>query len=497
MEFFVNFPLFTIILLLLSSAVTAVLRGRAARALTLSVSAAAAVLNGLVLWYGLRTGTVTEYMMGHYPHPWGNELRFGLLEPLFACVFSLVLFLSVLGGKTQLERDLHLGKRRYYYVFLDLELAALCALCYTNDLFTGYVFVEISTIAACGLLMIRELGRTTLASVRYMIFSLIGSGLFLLGVIFLYGITGHLLMPELREAVAALWESGEYRAPLVTAVCLMTLGLSVKSGLCPFHLWMPDTYGFSTPSSSAVLSGIVSKGYVVLFIKLIFDVFGTELFYASGLDDVVFVLGIAGMIVGSVSAMKEKQASRMIAYSSAAQIGYIFMGIGLSPEAGLTAAVFQILAHAFTKPMLFLSAAQLADASGGFYYRDLKNSAHRDRPAGAAFALGAFSMIGIPLTMGFVTKYLFAEAAFSGVGTFRAVACLIALAVSTVLNAFYFARTVLRVYRPEDDRPAERVSYEGRGAYLVSAVVFMLLNLGFGIAAEPLLALIRQGLALL
>ena len=275
---------------------------------------------------------------------------------------------------------------------VDLVLAALLALLYTNDLFTGYVFIEICTIASCGILMIRQIGRTTLAAVRYMIFSLIGSGLFLIGVVFLYAQTGHLLMPNLKTAVAALWASGQYRTPLLTAICLITLGLCIKSGLFPFHFWMPDTYGYSTPCSAGILSGLVSKGYIFLLIKIIFDVFGTEVFYASGMQTVLYVFGVAGMVFGSISAMRENDIFRMIAYSSAAQIGYIYMGIGLSPELGTAAALFHILTHAITKPALFLSASRLSEASGGRKrFKALQGAAHRNPCAGAAFSPSAVS----------------------------------------------------------------------------------------------------------
>ncbi len=496
MNIIASFPLFAIVLCLLCAAVSLALGGKAARALSLCLAAVLTGLYAAVLWYGCTSGTVTVYMMGHYPHPWGNEIRFSIIDPLFAACFAFILFLSLLGGKKQLARDLHENRHNFYCILCDLLLAALSALCFTNDLFTGYVFVEISTLAAVGLLMIREIGRTTLASVRYLIFSLIGSGLFLMGVILLYGITGQLLMPDLKAAVSALAQSGQYRIPLITSMCLITLGLSVKSGLCPFHLWMPDTYGYATPASSAILSGLVSKGYLVLLIKCIFDVFGTEVYYASGVQNVLFFLGIAGMIAGSVSAMQEKEINRMLAYSSAAQIGCIFMGIGISPELGMLAALYHILVHAFTKPLLFLSAAQLVDASGGLYYRELKDSAHKNRPAGVGFAIGACSMIGIPLTMGFVSKYRFALAAFEP-DAFTVIT-LVALAISTVLNTFYFARMVLRIYRPnEDGEKPERVKLRDQLPYCISAFILMLVNILCGVAADSLLEFLRHGLDLL
>ncbi len=496
MAFSVNFPLFAIVLCLVCSVVSSVLSGRAARRLSLALCAVVAVGMGMLLAYGMRTGVGTTYLMGHYPHPWGNELYFGVLEPLLLCAFSVVMGLCLLGGRKHLIEDLEDGKHRMYYVMSDLVLSALIALATTNDIFTGYVFIEICTISSCGLLMIRQIGRTTLASIRYMIFSLIGSGLFLLGVILLYAITGHLLMPNLKEAIGKLYASGQYRIVLLSAISLITVGLAIKSGLFPFHFWMPDTYGYATPASGGILSGLVSKGYVFFLLRVIFRVFGTDVFYRSGVSNILYVFGAIGIVAGSISALREKDVFRMIAYSSAAQIGYVYMGIGISPRLGVLAALFHILTHAITKPPLFLSAAQLSDTANGRLRANWRGAGHRNRIAALTFSICAFSMIGIPLTMGFVSKYRFAAAAFER--TALIVPTLIVLALSTILNGWYFMRVIIALYLPVNrDDGAQRSALRKQGVYAISAIVFVLMNIVCGVAAEPLVLLLERGLGLL
>ena len=500
MEFAVNIPLFSIILCLLCAVISSLLRAKTAWRVSMTLCAVIAAGSVLLLCYGSRTGMNTEYQMGHYPHPWGNMLRFGILEPLLSGVFALVILLSILGGRKQQEADLSPGKGNFYYIMCDLALCALLSLAYTDDIFTGYVFIEISTLAACGLLMIREIGRTTLAAVRYMIFSLVGSGLFLLGVILLYAITGHLLMPELGESIAALAKSGAHHTVLITAIALITIGLSIKSGMFPFHFWMPDTYGYATPASGSILSGVISKGYIFFLIKLIFRVFGRDLFYGTGMNGVLYLLGAAGVIVGSVSAAREKEVFRMVAYSSAAQIGYIFMGIGISPEAGCVAALFHILTHAATKPMLFLASAQISDGAcgagneAGHLRENWRGMGYICPMAGVAFTVGALSMIGIPLTMGFVSKYRFAEAAFSR--TEILIPTLIVLAVSTVLNGFYFGRVVIQLYALPH-KPGKKPESSAERSYYISAAVLLAVNLVTGVAASPLIRLLEKGITLI
>ena len=495
MNFCVNFPLFSIVASLMCAVISGVLSGRAARKLSLALSLATAVASGVLFAYILQADQAVTYLMGHYPHPWGNELRISILEPLYALAFSAVLFLCLLGGRKHLQEDLEPAKSNLYYVMADLVLSALLVLVYTNDIFTGYVFVEICTLSSCGLLMIRQWGRTTLASVRYMIFSLLGSGLFLLGVVLLYNVTGHLLMPDLRASISELWAGEQYTVPITAAICLITVGIAIKSGLFPFHFWMPDTYGYATPSSSGILSGLISKGYIFLLIKIIFDVFGTDVFYESGVHNVLFAFGAMGIVVGSVSAMRENDIFRMIAYSSAAQIGYIYLGIGISPTAGVLAALFHILTHAVTKPPLFLAAARLCDTAGGKKrFADLQGAAWSNQLAGAAFTVGAFSMIGLPLTMGFISKYLFALSAFRA--NVKMVPTLIILALSTVLNTLYFARTVLRIYGHPAEAPSGSMPVRVQRSYAAAAILFALYNFAAGVAASPLIDILERGLAI-
>lgn len=494
MSFAVNFPLFCIVLSLMCSVISSMLDGKAARYLSMGLNLTVSVLCLAVLQMVRLNGEPVTYFMGHFPHPWGNEIRMGLLEPFFAALFSIVLFLSLLGGKQHLIEDLEPRKSQFYFVMADLIQASLLVLCFTNDVFTGYVFIEICTIASCGLLMIRQIGRTTLASIRYMIFSLIGSGLFLLGVIVLYSITGHLLMPSLRESIALLNASGDYRIPLSSSICLMTVGLAIKSGLFPFHYWMPDTYGYATPCSSGILSGLVSKGYIFFLIKLIFQVFGTDVFYGSGVQNVLYAFGFCGILFGSFGAIRENDIARMLADSSAAQIGYIYLGLGISPAAGVLAALFHIQTHAVTKPALFLSASRLCDVMGGSKrFHDLQGAGYAAPLAGAAFSLGALSMIGLPLTMGFMSKYLLALA---GMEVRRKLAAtLVVLAVSTILNTFYFARTVIRLYNIPNG--TFRQVDTSQRPFIVSAVCFALLNLTAGVFASPLISLLAHGMELL
>ena len=459
MEFVQNFPFISIILSLFSGPLSSILDGKKAKRLNLAVITIIGAMSVAVLCFVIRTGEPYVYRMGHFPAPWGNEIRVGVLEGVMAVAFCLIMLLCMLGGIREREVEIETSKQNLYYIMVNLLLSSLLALIYTNDLFTAYVFVEINTISACGLIMIRQNGRTIVAATRYMIMSLLGSGLLLLGICFLYGLTGQLLMSNIQEAVAVLAKTGQYHIPLLVSLGMMSVGLAIKSALFPFHGWLPDAYGYSTVSSAAILSSLVSKGYIFLLVKIFYRVIGFDIVRDSKVINVLFVFGISGMIMGSLDAIRAKDIRRMIAYSSVAQIGYIYMGFGLGTTEGVIASIFHILSHAATKSLLFISASGITDVSGKHKdFFELTGAGYRNKVAGVAFTVGSLSMVGFPLFSGFISKILFAQAAVGH--TFKMLPTLIALALSTVLNTVYFLKTVIRIYTPVPKKELEEKRIE-------------------------------------
>lgn len=496
MSFVQNVPCFSILMTMFAAILSSAAGGKTARKISIGIAAAVGVMSAFLLVFLMGTGDSYAYMMGHFPAPWGNELRAGMLEAAMALLFCIIMLLSLLGGGEEAAEDVREEKANFYYIMADLLLAANLALVYTNDLFTAYVFVEINTIAACGMIMIRQIGRTYVAAARYMVMSLLGSGLFLISLSTLYGLTGQLLMTPAQEAVAALRASGQYMEPLTVTIALMTVGLAIKSGLYPFHSWMPETYGYSTASSSAILSSLVSKGYIILLIKVYYRVLGSDAIMHGKIVNLLFVFGLAGMIMGSVSAIRESNIRRMIAYSSVAQIGYIYMGLGLGTEAGVIASLFHILSHAASKGLLFISATGLSDVSGGSKkFHDLRGAGYRNPFAAAGFTVGAMSMVGLPLFAGFISKLLFATAGVQD--PTKMLPTLICLAVSTVLNTVYFLRTVITIFTPADisaeDKSKAREITRGYSLKL-SVLCFIVLNLVLGLFSDPIVEALQTGL---
>lgn len=495
MQFVQNVPFFSIMLCMVAGICSAMLPGRVTRWITVGVSAVVAALNLWLCTFLKGFGQSYVYWMGHFPAPWGNELRAGMLESVLAVAFSLIMLFSMLGGMRKMTRQVHKHKLNIVCVMLDLVLAAILSMIYTNDLFTAYVFIEIMTLTACALIMSRQNGRTLVSAMRYMIMSLLGSGLLLLAISMTYNLTGHLLMENIHESFVALYQSGEYTMPLTVITGLFFVGLGIKSALYPFHTWLPDAYGYSTPAASAVLSSIVSKAYIILLIKIFYRVIGLEIVSNNHALNLLFLFGVVGMMMGSINAIFSHDLRRMVAFSSVAQIGYIYAGLGLGTEVGFAAAIYHMVMHAFAKSALFISTSALADASGDSKrFSDLRGAGFRDKTAGVCFSVAAMSLVGVPVLGGFVSKLYLSDAALSRGGAYLWI-MLAALAVSTLLNVLYFMKTVITLYCPAREGYTAPAFTRSK---LTTASMwgFVLLNLLVGLMAAPIMQAITTGLKL-
>ena len=500
-EIILALPLFSIIACFFGAVICSFTNKNVSKIVSLVVCGVVFILSSIVCAYCVKEDASFIYTMGHFgPNEDGiricNEIRFGPLESFLCAFFSIILLLSNLAG-TQFQRyDINDNRRNLYNVMMCLIMVSFTALTYTNDIFTGFVFIEISTLASCGCLMVKDKGPTILSTVRYMIFNLVGSGLFLIGIVITYNVTGYL---SIENIASAYKEMATLSVPAIVSMALVITGLAIKSGLFPFHFWMPDAYGCATPTSSSILSGMVTKGYIFLLIKVIYRMFTIEVLARTEILTILFVLGVIAMVVGSINAIHQTSINRMIAFSSAAQIGYIFMGIGLSIELALVAAIFHILTHAVIKPLLFTSAEHLslvADSSAKF--RNLRGAGRVSKFSGFAFSVGCLSMVGIPLFAGFISKFNFLSAAINGdLSDWMRIFAIFALLTSTVLNAIYFLRTMITIFLP---LPVERKEVvflkKYKLSYLIGVGGFIALNFALGLASTFFLDLITQGLKL-
>ena len=226
---------------------------------------------------------------------------------------------------------------------------------------------------------------------------------FLFGVALLYMVTGQLNMIEIANAIPQVWEL--YPTNLLLSLGLILTGLAIKAAVFPLHIWLPDAHSTAPTPSSALLSGLVVKVYIFTAMKLLFRVIGIDIITELSIPDVITYFALVGMIMGSIFAIGQKDIKRLLAYSSVAQIGYIFLGIGLGTQAGLQASLFHVTTHALMKSLLFLTAGSIIYKTGKRNIKDLSGIGYQMPITMGLFSIGALGMIGVPGINGFMSKW--------------------------------------------------------------------------------------------
>jgi multicomponent Na+:H+ antiporter subunit D len=444
----------------------------------------------------MTVGTI-YYWLGGWAPPWGIEY---VVDALNAYILVILLFLSLICvtySKRNIEHELP-QKIVQYYVLYQLLITGLCGVTVTGDIFNMYVFIEIFSLAAYALIASRG-GIALKASFVYLVMGALGACFFLLGIGFLYSVTGSLNMHDLSVLLPPLYGNRVVQA----AFAFFLVGLSIKMALFPVHTWLPDAHSFAPAEISAMLSGIIIEVSTYAFIRVCFSVYTVEFItrYVSIFDIICWIAAIA-MIYGSVLAIAQYNLKRMLAYSSIANVGYIMLGVGLctSTSFGLTPALMHILNHALMKACMFL-------AAGAFIYKfdlwdiaDFRGIGRKMPYTTIAFILAALAMIGMPPSVGFVTKFYLALACLEA-GQFVFVAVIF---FSTLLILFYFWRVIEYMYIrvEEEGETAKEVKVdEIPWSMLIPVLVLGVLCFIVGIIwlieiPFPLMDMINSGLGL-
>ena len=385
----------------------------------------------------LKVGTI-HYHFGGWIPPIGIEYVLDPLSSFICLVINVIALLVLIHSKKIVEMESNIKSVPYYALVL-LMLTGFNGIVLTGDFFNLYVFLEICSLAMYGLISVGE-KQAPVAAFRYLIMGAIGGSFYLLGVGFLYIKTGSLNMADVRSIVPHL-----YNEPaIIVAISLMVIGFGIKMAVFPLHGWLPDAYTYAPTTSSALIAPTGTKIGAYAMLRILFFVFGVN--YVSKtlhITDILAWLSAIGIIYGSIMAIAQKEMKRMLAYSSVSQIGYIGLGIGLCNPLGLIGAVLHVMNHAIMKACLFLVAGNYRVKLGHSNIFKLNDNIRKKMPwTTAAFTVAALSMIGIPPTLGFFSKWYLA------LGTIKNSSWifLAVLLISSLLNAVYFFRVLEKVY---------------------------------------------------
>ncbi len=429
------------------------------------------------------------YTVGHWDAPWGIEFQISMIEALLSLTFTTVMTLIIWQSLSTIESEISETKIGLYYSLISVVMASLLGIVYSNDIFNCFVFMEVNTLASCGIIVIKENKENIRATMKYLVLGCLGSGLVLLGIAFLYSITGNLNMTYIHNEIVNIYF--DYKNIIVVALGLFTVGLGVKSAMFPLHIWLPDAHSSAPSTSSAILSSLVIKATAIYLIKILFRVFGFGIIKNFYILDIILILGSSGMIFGSLLAIFQKNIKRLIAYSSIAQMGYIFLGIGLGNELGLITAVYHIIAHALTKSALFMIAGIFIHKLGTKSIKDFKGIGKHMPILLGAFTIGALSMVGIPILPGFVSKFNLALACIQA-GKYMFLAVIL---ISSLLNAVYYLPIVINGFFNKQDNKSDLNHTNKIQLKEIIPILILIIMMGFiGLSSNSIINLIKLGI---
>ncbi len=456
---------------------------RFAWSLAVAVSWAAFAIAVALVIQTVQGGDIS-YLLGSWPAPWGIEYRIDVLN---AFVLLLVTgTAAVVLPYARLSAGIEIAPERqtYFYCLMLLCLAGLLGIAITGDAFNVFVFLEISSLSTYALVAMGRNRKALTAAFQYLVMGTIGATFFLIGVGLLYMMTGTLNMADLAERLQPLHGT----RPVLAAYAFIVVGMALKFALFPLHLWLPNAYAFAPSAVTAFLAATATKVALYILLRFTFTIFGAEFaFGAQPMSLLLFVPALLAIFAGSIVAIFQENAKRLLAYSSVAQIGYMVLAISLATTAGLSAGIVHLFNHALMKGALFLALGCVFYSIGSVAIRDMAGIAKEMPFTMAAFVMAGLSLIGVPLTAGFISKWLLLRAAFE-LGLWWLALLIVA---SSLLAIIYVWRVIEVAYfhpRP-DGRVAAR---EAPLSLLLPTWILALANLYFGVETSVPVGLARS-----
>ncbi len=416
-----------------------------------------------------------HYELGGWAAPYGIEY---VVDPVNAWVVVIVALIGALVApyaRVSVEREITEDRIPLFYAAFILCLTGLLGIAVTGDVFNVFVFLEISSLSAYALIALGSDRRALTASFQYLIMGSVGATFIVIGIGLMYVMTGTLNMADLADRLPEV--SGTRTIPV--AFTFLTVGITLKLALFPLHLWLPNAYTYAPSAVTAFIASTATKVGVYLLLRFFFTIFGvTFSFDVMQLDRILMPLALIAIVTMSLVAIYQENVKRLLAYSSVAQIGYMVLGISFASVLGLTAGILHLFNHALMKGALFMSMGCVMYRVGSVRLERM-NGLGRAMPwTMAAFVVGGLSLIGVPFTVGFISKWYLVQAALEqGMWPVAGVVLL-----GSLLALMYVWKVVEVAYFREAD-PELGIS-EAPLSLLAPTWVLVLGNLYFGINAS-------------
>jgi multicomponent Na+:H+ antiporter subunit D len=405
--------------------------------ISVAILAAMVLVSILNLHNVIHHGEV-RYVFSGWAVPLGIEWVADGLASIILVLLSALGLLGVMFAGPTTPNALG-GRIVHFYTLILLLVSALTGIVFAGDLFNLFVFLEVAAISSYALVGVAG-GRALFAAFRYLILGTLGASLYLLGVSYLYAVTGTLNMADMADKLPFLLSS----KAVVGGLLFMFIGLGIKMALVPFHAWMPDAYTYAPESVTPILAPLITKVALLAWVRIIFWVFNASIIiYDIPILLLVEVLGVLAAVIGASLALAQRDIKIMFAYGGISHIGIILIGIGQGNQTGFAGGIFYLLNDAVMQAGLFFIAGVAFFLYGVRTINDIGSVGKKVPWLTGSLIVVALGMIGLPPTGGFFGKWYIILGALEA-GNYVSVA---AVLLSTLLTLAYFVKLFEGIFR--------------------------------------------------
>jgi multicomponent Na+:H+ antiporter subunit D len=446
---------------------------RFAWSISLVLSLAAMVIAALLLARTLEDGIIS-YELGGWSMHWGIEYRVDIVNAFVLLVVTTIASVVLLYARQSILVELYRGRIPLFYAIYMLCLGGLLGVTISGDVFNLFVFMEISALSSYTLIALSQERRALTSAYQYLIMGTIGATFLLIGIGLMYIMTGTLNMRDLAEALPAVTGT----RTIETAFAFILVGISIKLALVPLHLWLPNAYAYAPSVVTAFIASTATKVAFYVLLRFLFTIFGVGFAFSNMLLGGIFlVLALLAIFAGSTAAIFQDNIKRMLAYSSIAQIGFMVLGISFATTTGVGAAILHLFNHAIMKAALFLALGCVFYRLGSVNITDMRGLGREMPWTMTAFVIGGLSLVGVPLTVGFISKwYLVLGALEQGWWPVAA-----AVLLASLLTLVYIWRVVDAAWLRAPAAQRQETATEAPPGMLLPLWALILANLYFGI----------------
>ncbi|MBK6850581.1 MAG: monovalent cation/H+ antiporter subunit D family protein [Burkholderiales bacterium] len=476
-----HLPALQVVIPLLAAPLTVLLRRRAYAFILALAASWAALAIAVLLWLQVADGGTISYAIGNWPPPWGIEYRVDRLSAFVLVLVAGIAAVVLPYSRASIEAEISSQQHYLFYTMFLLGLAGLLGITITGDAFNIFVFLEVSSLSTYVLIALGRDRRALMASYQYLIMGTIGATFIVIGIGLLYLMTGTLNLADMGRRIATVQGS----RPVLAALAFITVGVSLKLALFPLHQWLPNAYTYAPSAVASFLAATATKVAVYVLLRFYFSVFGESAVFAKlPMQEMLLLLALAGMFVASTIAIFQTDLKRLFAYSSVGQIGYIILGLSFGSVSGLTATTLHLFNHGVTKGAIFLLLGGVALVMGGTSLARIQGLGKRMPLTSFGIVLCGLSLVGVPGTAGFVSKWYLILAALEN-GQWWLVFLILA---SSLLAAAYVWRFVEAAYfrEPRQDTAGGArlpLSMALPAGLLVAATVYFGLDTSFTVGS--------------